>query len=78
MAYLAVKHCQHTILQERMKTWCSVTHSGVLYNDRTNAVQEKLLAGIRDANIPGAILKGTSCSRYYQSTDKRPLNDIDR
>ena len=77
MAYLGAKRCQHNIPQDRMKTWRSVTHSGVLYNDKTNAVQEKLLEDICDANIPVAILKGTSCSRYYPYPDTRPLGDID-
>ena len=77
MAYFGAKRCQQTIPQDRMKTWRSVVHSGVLYNNRANAIQKMLLEGIRDANIPVAILKGTSCSRYYHYPDTRPLGDID-
>lgn len=77
MLYLGAKPTKHLIPNERLKMWRAVTHSGVVYNEQINAVQAMLLNWLKTKGVRAAILKGTSCSKYYQAPEVRPLGDID-
>ena len=77
MAYLGGKCFPQQIPTQRLKSWRTVLHGGVLNNDLKNVVQTELLEWLAEHNIRSAVLKGTSCSRYYPFPDARPLGDID-
>lgn len=77
MAYLGGKYFPQQIPAQRLKSWRTVLHGGVLNNDAKNAVQTELVEWLAEHDIRSAILKGTSCSRYYPYPDARPLGDID-
>ena len=77
MLYPGMKNNKNCIPAELFKEWRSVTHSGVLYNEQLNDFQSELLAWLDGRGIRAAILKGTSCSRYYPYPSIRPLGDID-
>ena len=77
MAYLGGKSFSQQIPAAFLKSWRTVFHSGVAYNEQINSVQSELTAWLEDHGIRAAILKGMSCSRYYPYPDTRPLGDID-
>lgn len=77
MAYLGGKCFLQQIPTQRLKSWRTALHGGVINNDLKNAVQAELLEWLAKRNMRSAILKGTSCSRYYPFPDARPLGDID-
>lgn len=77
MAYLGGKSFSQQIPAALLKSWRAVLHSGVLYNDQINSEQSALIEWLEVHGIRAAILKGTSCSRYYPYPDARPLGDID-
>ena len=65
------------ISKERLKNWRSALYTGAFYNDQINGVQMHLIQWMAENKVRAAILKGTSCSRYYPFPEARPLGDID-
>lgn len=77
MLYLGAKKFSNQIPSECLRSWRSILHSSVLFNDQTNKVQSELLRWMTEENLPAVVLKGTSCSRYYPYPEARSLGDID-
>lgn len=83
LAYLGAKYFKQTncsmiaIPTENMKQWRGVFCNVAFYNDQINIVQTRLVQWLAENKIRAAILKGTSCSRYYPFPEARPLGDID-
>lgn len=77
MLYPGSKSAQAHIPQEKRTEWRSACISGVFDNQRLNAFQEEWLQWLAGKKIRAAVLKGTSCSRYYAFPNMRPLGDID-
>lgn len=83
IAYLGAKALKQSncslqmISKERLKNWRSALCTGAFYNDQINSVQMHLIQWMDENKIRAAILKGTSCSRYYPFPEARPLGDID-
>lgn len=65
------------ISKERLKNWRSALYTSAFYNDQINGVQMHLIQWMAENKVRAAILKGTSCSRYYPFPEARPLGDID-
>lgn len=57
--------------------WNQQTLMGVMKNQRLLAAQDQLLGQLQKAEIPAAILKGSSVARCYPQPDLRILGDID-
>ena len=49
----------------------------VMRNERLLVAQDQILTLLEQAEIPAAILKGSSVSRYYPQPDLRVLGDVD-
>ena len=83
IAYLGAKALKQSscslqmIPKERLKKWRSALYTGTFYNDQINGVQMHLIQWMAENKVRAAILKGTSCSRYYPFPEARPLGDID-
>lgn len=83
IAYLGAKALKQSscslqmIPKERLKNWRSALYTGTFYNDQINGVQMHLIQWMAENKVRAAILKGTSCSRYYPFPEARPLGDID-
>lgn len=83
IAYLGAKALKQSscslqiIPKERLKNWRSALYTGAFYNDQINGVQMHLIQWMAENKVRAAILKGTSCSRYYPFPEARPLGDID-
>lgn len=63
--------------KELKQKWNQQTLMGVMKNQRLLAAQDQLLQKLREAEIPAAILKGSSVARCYPQPDLRVLGDID-
>ena len=63
------------ISKERLKNWRSALYTSAFYNDQINGVQMHLIQWMAENKVRAAILKGTSCSRYYPFPEARPLGD---
>ena len=57
--------------------WNQQTLMGVMKNQRLLAAQDQLMGQLQQAEIPAAILKGSSVARCYPQPDLRILGDID-
>lgn len=83
IAYLGAKALEQAnyslklIPKEQLKNWRSALCTGAFYNDQINGVQMQLIQWLAENKVRAAILKGTSCSRYYPFPEVRPLGDID-
>ena len=83
IAYIGAKALKQSscslqmIPKERLKNWRSALYTGTFYNDQINGVQMHLIQWMAENKVRAAILKGTSCSRYYPFPEARPLGDID-
>lgn len=63
--------------RETLMKWRNALLERIWNNEPVNAFQTKLLTQLAGKGIRAAILKGTSCSRYYAVPNMRPLGDID-
>jgi len=77
MLHLGAKAYEDRIPAEYLKAWQSITILTAIRNERVNAAQDKLVGWLAEKNIRAAVLKGTSCSRYYPYPEVRRLGDID-
>ena len=77
MLYLGAKKYPQQIPADRVRIWRGSMHAIVLNNEQINDVQVALVEWLAQNGIRAAILKGTSCSRYYPYPEARSLGDID-
>jgi len=77
LLYLGAKYYKSQISVERIQAWRGIMLATAIRNEQINDTQNKLIAWMRDKSIRVAVLKGTSCSRFYQHPEARSLGDID-
>lgn len=77
MLYAGSSPYSDKIPPELLKKWRQIAFSGILRNERINRIQNKVLMWLYENNVRAAVLKGTSCARYYLYPHLRRLGDID-
>ena len=77
MLYLGAKQHSQQIPSEKIRTWRGMMYASALRNEQLNGIQAEIVSWLMENNIRTAVLKGTSCSRYYTIPEARSLGDID-
>ncbi len=63
--------------EQLQKAWVNYTIGSVLRGDQLKSAQEEIIAQLTAADIPCAVLKGTSVAALYPDPELRSLGDID-
>lgn len=77
LAYAGASSVRDQIPAELLSDWRGIVFGMLIQNERLMNMQDKVLKWLRDAEIPCAVLKGSSHSVYYPNAEMRPLGDID-
>ena len=77
LLYAGARTFRSQIPADRIKAWRVSSTASVFYNGKINAIQNEVLGWMAERGIRTAVLKGTSCSRYYTFSEGRSLGDID-
>ena len=75
--YDGVRDLRTDIPEQILQKWLRKLIAGVSRNEKLMRAQDEIVRWFADADIPAAILKGSSVSRYYPQPDLRALGDID-
>lgn len=76
-AYDGAKTAGLSIPADLKQSWKSQVLSGAFQNERLLIAQDAVIQRFTQANIPVAVLKGSSISRHYPQPELRALGDID-
>ena len=75
--YDGIKKSGIKVPYEIEQTWKKHIFSSAFQNERLLVAQSAVIYAFKQANIPVAVLKGSSSARYYPQPELRALGDID-